>query len=76
MSELLAALDRAEKALAEIVDMDPPGEIFSGALVAQAKISDLIKELEEEIGEKEIARLEAWNRSFKYQPRAQEARIP
>ena len=73
MSELLEALERADQALQDIVDMDPvDAVIVNDAYVAQGNMEKHIKELKEELFEKEVKRMNEWNRSFQYRPRHQE----
>ena len=77
MSELLEALQRAEQALQDVQDIeDQSSSIWVDAQTARKKMKYHLRELKGELIDKEVKRMNEWNRSFQNQPRAQEARIP
>jgi len=77
MKDLLEALERAERALNELVDMDEgSAALINDAYVAQGKMARHIRDLTKELGEEEVKKLQDWNKSFEYRHRPQEARIP
>ena len=73
MSELLEALQRADQALQDVKDIeDKPSSMWEDAATAQKKMKYHLKDLERYLFEKEVKRMNEWNRSFQYAPRHQE----
>ena len=73
MSELLEALQRADQALQDVQDIeDQSSSIWADAQTARKKMNYHLRDLKAELIEKEIKRMNEWNRSFQYRPRHQE----
>ena len=78
MSELLEALERAEKALRDIEEIEGVmSQVALDAMLSRGKMKDHIIDLKKDLEEQDQKRLQEWNRRHQYQPRHQEEmRIP
>ena len=73
MSELLEALERADQALQDVQDIEgQTSPMFLDAQTSQKKMKYHLEDLKGELFEKEVKRMNEWNRSFQYAPRHQE----
>ena len=71
MSELLEALQRADQALQDVQDIeDQSSSIWLDAQTSRKKMKSHLRDIKADLFEKEVKRMNEWNRSFQNQPRA------